>query len=146
MSRPTVVSGGVGLDARGIRTEGGQLIAVPHLGAAGTARGRAVVNGVSVAVAPDSCPLMLVDVPLQSWGCDATLTLASAELVAASEGVLTFASEVPVTVVLGGARVRSRRRRTPHPSERRSRDWYSSCWRRRTPHACERQTATARCT
>ncbi|TPQ19221.1 beta-galactosidase [Streptomyces sporangiiformans] len=82
--------------------EGGQLIAVPHLG---TAPGRAVVRGVSVAVAPDSCPLMLVDVPLPSWGCDATLTLASADLVGASDGVLTFSSEVPVTVVLGGTRV-----------------------------------------
>lgn len=82
--------------------EGGQLIAVPHLG---TAPGRAVVRDVSVAVAPDSCPLMLVDVPLRSWGRDATLTLASADLVGASDGVLTFSSEVPVTVVLGGTRV-----------------------------------------
>ncbi|MEW2397055.1 beta-galactosidase [Streptomyces sp. NPDC046862] len=92
--------------------EGGQLIAVPHLGgadttdtAAGTAPGTAVVNGVPVAVAADSCPLMLVDVPLQTWGYDGTLTLASADLVAASDGVLTFSSEVPVTVVLDGARV-----------------------------------------
>ncbi|MEV2216094.1 beta-galactosidase [Streptomyces sp. NPDC050997] len=81
---------------------GGRLIAVPHLG---TTPGRAVVNGVPVAVAADSCPLMLVDVPLQSWGFDATLTLASADLVAASDGVLTFSSEAPVTVVLGGTRV-----------------------------------------
>ncbi len=81
---------------------GGQLIAVPHLG---TTPGNAVVNGVPVAVAPDSCPLMLVDVPLRAWGVDATLTLASADLVAASDGVLTFSSEVPVTVVLGGTRV-----------------------------------------
>ncbi|MCT9080315.1 beta-galactosidase [Streptomyces fulvoviolaceus] len=81
---------------------GGQLVAVPHLG---TAPGTAVVNGIPVAVAPDSCPLMLVNVPLQPWGYDGTLTLASADPVAASDGVLTFASEVPVTVVLDGIRV-----------------------------------------
>lgn len=81
---------------------GGQLIAVPHLG---SASGTAVVNGVPVAVAPDSCPLMLVDVPLQPWGHDGTLGLASADLVAAKDGVLTFSSEVPVTVVLGDTRV-----------------------------------------
>ena len=87
---------------------GGQLIAVPHLGTAGTAGsapGTAVVNGVPVAVAADSCPLMLTDVPMQAWGYDGTLTLASADLVAAADGVLTFSSEVPVTVVLGGNRV-----------------------------------------
>ncbi|WP_329263236.1 beta-galactosidase [Streptomyces pseudovenezuelae] len=84
---------------------GGQLIAVPHLGTAGTAPATAVVNGVPVAVAPDSCPLMLADVPLRPWGHAGTLTLASADLVAASDGVLTFSSEVPVTVVLGGKRV-----------------------------------------
>ncbi|MET9787742.1 beta-galactosidase [Streptomyces canus] len=84
---------------------GGQLIAVPNLGTAGAAPGTAVVNGVPVAVAADSCPLMLTDVPLRPWGHDGTLTLASADLVAASDGVLTFSSEVPVTVVLGGNRV-----------------------------------------
>ncbi|WP_246567357.1 beta-galactosidase [Streptomyces flaveus] len=90
---------------------GGRLVAVPHLGAADTAGtapvtapGTAVVNGVPVAVAPDSCPLMLVDVPLRSWGYDGTLTLASADLVAASDGVLTFSSEIPVTVVVGETR------------------------------------------
>ncbi|MDN0199226.1 beta-galactosidase [Streptomyces sp. S.PNR 29] len=82
--------------------EGGRLVAVPNLG---TAPGTAVVNGVPVAVAPDSCPLMLVDVPLRSWGCDTTLTLASADLVAATDGALAFSSEVPVTVVLGGTHV-----------------------------------------
>ncbi|MGW1030231.1 beta-galactosidase [Streptomyces sp. NPDC002577] len=85
--------------------DGGQLIAVPNLG---TAPGRAVVNGVSVAVAPDSCPLMLVDVPLRSWGVhgsDATLTLASADLVAATDGALAFSSDVPVTVVVDGSQV-----------------------------------------
>lgn len=82
--------------------EGGQLVAVPHLG---KEAGTAVVNGVPVAVAPDSCPLMLVDVPLRPWGYDGTLTLASADLVAASEGVLTFSSEVPVTVVVDGTGV-----------------------------------------
>ncbi|MPY59175.1 beta-galactosidase [Streptomyces spongiae] len=92
---------------------GGQLIVVPHLGTADTEEnagtekdaGTAVVNGVPVAVAPDSCPLMLVDVPLRPWGYDGTLALASADLVAAADGVLTFSSEVAVTVVLGGSRV-----------------------------------------
>jgi hypothetical protein len=99
---------------------GGRLLAVPHLGTrtgtgtgAGTGTGTgtgpdsgtAVVNGVPVAVAADSCPLMLVDVPLTPWGHDGTLTLASADLVAAGEGVLVFSSEVPVTVVVGDLRV-----------------------------------------
>ncbi|MFF7737275.1 beta-galactosidase [Streptomyces sp. NPDC007984] len=83
---------------------GGQLLAVPHLGT-GTGPGTAVVNGVPVAVAADSCPLMPVDVPLGPWGHEGTLTLASADLVAAGEGVLVFSSEVPVTVVLGDTRV-----------------------------------------
>ncbi|TDU87184.1 glycosyl hydrolase family 35 [Kribbella voronezhensis] len=77
---------------------GGQLIAVPNLD---QAPGRAVVNGVSVAVAAGSCPLMLVDLPLQ----DTTLTLASADLVAVGDGVLVFSSVVPVTVVLGQTQV-----------------------------------------
>ncbi|MGW7508556.1 beta-galactosidase [Streptomyces massasporeus] len=87
---------------------GGLLLAVPHLGTeagagtrAGTGTGTAVVNGVPVAVGPDSCPLMLVDVPLGPWGHEGTLNLASADLVAAGEGVLVFSSEVPVTVVVG---------------------------------------------
>ncbi|GAA2273449.1 hypothetical protein GCM10010234_05650 [Streptomyces hawaiiensis] len=87
---------------------GGLLLAVPHLGTrTGTAvaTGTAVVNGVPVAVAADSCPLMLVDVPLRPWGHEGTLTLASADLVAAGEGVLVFSSEVPVTVVVGDTRV-----------------------------------------
>ena len=83
---------------------GGQLLAVPHLGA-GCGPGTAVVNGVPVAVAADSCPLMPVDVPLGPWGHQGTLTLASADLVAAGQGVLVFSSEVPVTVVLGDTRV-----------------------------------------
>lgn len=78
--------------------DGGQLIAVPNLG---DAPGRAVVGGVSVAVAADSCPLMLVDLPLQ----DRVLTLASADLVAASDTELVFSSTVPVTVVLGQTQV-----------------------------------------
>ncbi|MER5748382.1 beta-galactosidase [Streptomyces sp. NPDC002088] len=82
--------------------DGGQLVAVPHLGAEA---GRAVVDGIPVAVAADSCPLMLVDVPLRSWGHDATLTLASADLVAAADGVLAFSSSVPVTVVIGEQQV-----------------------------------------
>lgn len=77
---------------------GGQLIAVPNLG---SAAGRAVVGGVSVAVAADSCPLMLVDLPLQ----DRTLTLASADLVVMSDNLLVFSSDVPVTVVLGQTQV-----------------------------------------
>ncbi|MFD5336110.1 beta-galactosidase [Streptomyces hawaiiensis] len=87
---------------------GGRLLAVPHLGTrtgTGTGAGTAVVNGVPVAVAADSCPLMLVDVPLRPWGHDGTLTLASADPVAAGEGVLVFSSEVPVTVVVGDLRV-----------------------------------------
>ncbi|MFG2549638.1 beta-galactosidase [Streptomyces sp. NPDC048581] len=81
--------------------EGGRLVAVPHLG---TEPGTAVVRGVPVAVVPGSCPLMAVDVPLRPWGMDATLTLASADLVAAADGVLVFSSDVPVTVVLDGQR------------------------------------------
>ena len=42
-----------------------------------TTDGRAVVNGVSVAVGADSCPLMLLDLPVG----DQTLRLASADLV-----------------------------------------------------------------
>lgn len=79
--------------------EGGRLVAVPHLG---TDPGTAVVRSVPVAVAPSSCPLMAVDVPLRPWGMDATLTLASADLVGAADGVLVFSSDVPVTAVLDG--------------------------------------------
>ncbi|WP_416971144.1 beta-galactosidase [Streptomyces sp. 4F14] len=79
---------------------GGHLVAVPHLG---TAPGTAVVGGTSVEVAPDSCPLMAVGVPLEPWGIDATLALASADLVAAGEGTLVFAATVPVTVVVDDA-------------------------------------------
>ncbi|MFF7722991.1 beta-galactosidase [Streptomyces luteogriseus] len=89
---------------------GGLLLAVPHLGTLtgagpGAGTGTAVVNGVPVAVAADSCPLMPVDVPLTPWGHEGTLTLASADLIAAGEGVLVFSSEVPVTVVVGDTRV-----------------------------------------
>ncbi|GAA0949542.1 hypothetical protein GCM10009554_48330 [Kribbella koreensis] len=77
---------------------GGQLIALPNLG---DSPGRGVVGGVSVAVAGDSCPLMLVDLPLRGK----TLTLASADLVARTDTVLVFSSAVPVTVVLGRTRV-----------------------------------------
>ena len=73
---------------------GGRLVAVPNLG---HADGRAVVNGLSVAVAADSCPLMLVGLPLR----DRTLTLASADLVGLSDDELVFCSAVPVTVVIG---------------------------------------------
>jgi beta-galactosidase len=77
---------------------GGQLIAVPNLG---DSPGRAVVGGVSVAVADDSCPLMLVDLPLRGR----TLTLASADLIAMTDTALVFSSAVPVTVVLGRTQV-----------------------------------------
>ncbi|MGW1339600.1 beta-galactosidase [Kribbella sp. NPDC002412] len=77
---------------------GGRLVAVPNLG---TTDGRAVVNGVSVAVAADSCPLMLLDLPLG----DRTLTLASADLVGLSDDGLVFSSKVPVTVVIGNTAV-----------------------------------------
>lgn len=73
---------------------GGQLIAVPNLG---EVDGHAVVGGVRVAVAADSCPLMLAEFPLP----DVVLTLASADLVRSSEGLLVFSSAVPVTVVVG---------------------------------------------
>lgn len=77
---------------------GGQLIAVPNLGAES---GRAVVGGVAVAVAADSCPLMVIDLPLP----DTILRLASADLVAADDGVLVFSSAVSVTVVLGQTQI-----------------------------------------
>ncbi|MEU6353519.1 beta-galactosidase [Streptomyces sp. NPDC047072] len=76
---------------------GGRLVAVPHLG---DALGTAALGGVPVAVAPGSCPLMALDVPLGG----ATLDLASADLVARADGVLVFSSDVPVTVVLDGTR------------------------------------------
>ncbi|TCO40533.1 glycosyl hydrolase family 35 [Kribbella antiqua] len=77
---------------------GGRLVAVPNLG---DEDGRALVNGVSVAVAADSCPLMLIDFPLP----ETTLTLASADLVSWSDEGLVFSSKVPVTVVIGNTPV-----------------------------------------
>ncbi|TCC57559.1 beta-galactosidase [Kribbella pittospori] len=77
---------------------GGRLVAVPNLG---RSDGRAVVNGVSVAVAADSCPLMLVDLPLGGR----TLTLASADVVELGDDSLVFCSAVPVTVVIGNSSV-----------------------------------------
>ena len=77
---------------------GGQLIAVPNLG---DASGHAVVGGFSAAVAEESCPLMLVDLPLPGR----TLTFASADLVAANDTALVFSSAVPVTVVLDRTQV-----------------------------------------
>lgn len=78
---------------------GGHLVAVPHLG---TRPGRAVVRGVPVAVAPDSCPLVLVDMPLRSWEHEATVNLASADLVGVAGSTLVFSSTVPVTVIVDG--------------------------------------------
>ncbi len=72
---------------------GGRLVAVPNLGAED---GQAIVEGVPVAVAADSCPLMLLDLPLG----DTTLRLASADLMDTKQGLL-FCSSVPVTVAIG---------------------------------------------
>ena len=85
---------------------GGRLLALPNLGdSAGTA---VVGPGVTVPVAADSCPLMLADLPLHRWGVSATLSLASADLVASSSDsgrlALAFSSAVPVVVVLDGLR------------------------------------------
>ncbi|MFF1359673.1 beta-galactosidase [Streptomyces sp. NPDC058297] len=78
---------------------GGHLVAVPHLGRGEP--GRAVVGGVEVAVAADSCPLMAMDVPFGA----AVVNLASADLVEATDDTLVFVSTVPVTVVVDGVRV-----------------------------------------
>jgi beta-galactosidase len=82
---------------------GGQLLALPNLG---TESGTATLDGVTVDVPGDACPLVLLDLPLQQWGADLTLSLASADLVAvaAEDGrvALAFSSAVPVTVVLSG--------------------------------------------
>jgi len=89
---------------------GGRILALPNLG---TAPGTAILSGpalghLPVAVPADACPLLLLDLPLRSWGSALTVTLASADLVgAASDGgsvALAFSSEVPVTVVLDGVR------------------------------------------
>lgn len=87
---PTSSSAGV-LELEG----GGRLVAVPNLG---EQDGRAVVEGISVAVAADSCPLMLLDLPVG----DQTVRLASADLVSLDDG-LVFCSAVPVTVVIGNS-------------------------------------------
>jgi beta-galactosidase len=87
---------------------GGQVLALPNLG---TVPGVAVLSSPSVgrvpiAVAADASPLLLLDLPLQIWGVELTMALASADLVdvAAGDGVLAlaFSSDVPVTVVLDG--------------------------------------------
>ncbi|MCW6004903.1 beta-galactosidase [Micromonospora sp. CPCC 205371] len=82
---------------------GGQLLALPNLGAE---CGTATLDGVTVQVPADACPLVLIDVPLHAWGTDLTLALASADLAAvgAEDGrvALAFSSPVPVTVVLSG--------------------------------------------
>ncbi|GLI00154.1 beta-galactosidase [Phytohabitans aurantiacus] len=82
---------------------GGQLLALPNLGAES---GTATLDGVTIEVPGDACPLVLLDVPLRQWGAELTLSLASADLVAvaAEDGrlALAFSSAVPVTVVLSG--------------------------------------------
>ncbi|MGZ0148822.1 beta-galactosidase [Kribbella sp. WER1] len=72
---------------------GGRLVAVPNLG---SEDGYATVAGTTVEVAADSCPLMLLDLPLGS----ATLRFASADLMAANDDLL-LCSSVPVTVIIG---------------------------------------------
>ncbi|TCC26337.1 beta-galactosidase [Kribbella sindirgiensis] len=72
---------------------GGRLVAVPNLG---SEDGQAIVAGIPVAVAADSCPLMLLDLPLG----ETTLRLASADLMDSRQGLL-FCSSVPVTVAIG---------------------------------------------
>ncbi|GIE95433.1 beta-galactosidase [Paractinoplanes rishiriensis] len=82
---------------------GGRLLALPNLSATD---GTAVVCDTPVAVAADSCPLLPIDLPLNRWGADVKLALASADLVAAAPGegalALAFAATVPVTVVIDG--------------------------------------------
>ncbi|MFB6720957.1 beta-galactosidase [Kribbella sp. NPDC056345] len=73
---------------------GGQVIAVPNLS---LVDGHATVAGVQVEVAAGACPLMPVGLPI---GAAHTLTLASADLVSVTDGVLEFSSAVPVTVVI----------------------------------------------
>ena len=59
-----------------------------------------------ITVAADSCPLLLLDLPLRAWGADVTLAFASADLVAAASGdgelALAFSCEVPVMVLFEG--------------------------------------------
>ncbi len=88
-------------------TGGGQLIAVPNLGADdGVAHLTLATGAVQVAVPAGQCPLLLVGVPLAGWGFPGTLELASADLVGARQDcaglVLELASDVPVTVVFSG--------------------------------------------
>ncbi|MFC3808938.1 beta-galactosidase [Terrabacter sp. MAHUQ-38] len=86
---------------------GGRLVAVPNLGdEAGSATAHLPDGDVTFSVAGGAAPLVLLDVPLAEWGVDATMALASADLVAVAAEAgrleLTFASDVPVTVVLHG--------------------------------------------
>ena len=86
---------------------GGRILALPNLGAD---PGTAVLSGrtgcVPITVAADSCPLLLLDLPLRAWGADVTLAFASADLVAAASGdgelALAFSCEVPVMVLFEG--------------------------------------------
>ncbi|MBO3731411.1 beta-galactosidase [Glycomyces niveus] len=78
---------------------GGTLTGVPNLG---DEPGTATVDGVSIALAPFSCALVLRDLPLGGYGLPGTLKFASADLVGA-DGGLEFASRVPSTIVLEGA-------------------------------------------
>jgi beta-galactosidase len=86
---------------------GGRLLAVPNLrDEAGTATVQLLDGDATFSVAGGAAPLVLLDLPLDDWGVDATMALASADLVAVAAEPgrleLTFASEVPVTVVLRG--------------------------------------------
>lgn len=86
---------------------GGRLVGLPNLsGAAGTAVLRAPGGPVEVVVGADRCALVLVDLPLAAWGRQATLALATADLVGVRETVggllLELASDSPTTVVLAG--------------------------------------------
>ena len=86
---------------------GGRLLALPNLGdEAATATVHLSDGDLTFSVAGGAAPLVLLDLPLGDWGLDATMAFASADLVgvAAEPGrlELTFASGVPVTVVLRG--------------------------------------------